>query len=59
MVGSHSSGGETHVKYSHFQMGIFVLWIAQKVAKSLDSITRQSCGELQPGGFSVTATIAN
>ena len=31
----------------------------QEVAKSLDSITRQLCGELQPGGFSLTATRAN
>ena len=31
----------------------------QKVAKLMDSITRQSCGELQPGGFSLAATRTN
>ena len=30
-----------------------------KVAKSVDNITRQSYGELQPGGFSLAATRAN
>ena len=29
----------------------------QKVSESMDNATGQSCGDLQPGGFSLTANL--
>ena len=59
MVGSHGSGGLNTCQAFAFPNGHICAVDSTKVAKSMDSITRQSCGELQPGGFSLTATRAN
>ena len=60
MVGIHGSGGlNTRQVFTLPNGHICAVDIVQKVAKSMDSITRQSSGELQPGDFSLTATRAN
>ena len=51
MVGCHSSGGlNTHQVFT-LPNGHICAVDSTKVAKSMDSITRQSCGELQPVAF--------
>ena len=59
MVGSHDSGGLNTRQVFTLPKEHFCAVDSIKVVKSMDSITRQSCGELQPGGSSLAATRAN
>ena len=61
VVGSHERGGLNTSQEITLPNGPICALdaVLQSLAISMDKITSQSCGELHPGDFSLTATRAN